>query len=215
MNSSRFQKLSLSIFSFCVATTFCFVSANPCHAQLLEQLRFADRDAPIQYAPNDPLTRGRFFNLQTGHAGAFYNCGGEEMARRHSPFIRWQSSPESFRHRTFSDVLQWSRDRAEIAQRICDGASGCCAGDGDCKSCQKSMPGEVSVPGGCQGCITVGEASTAERLGNLDASPKVELSAVADGELAGLLSTEELQPKAESVTSASLLDRVHSARRTR
>lgn len=107
---------------------------------------FKSKEA-IQYSPADPQQRGRLFNLQTGHAGAFYNCDGEED-KRFSPHICWSSRCGSPWYRSISDVLRWKRDRIEIAQRICDGAGACCgkkckSSSCGCSACSDSIPIEV------------------------------------------------------------------------
>jgi len=115
----------------------------------------------IQYAPDDPSTRSRLFNLHTGHAGAFYNCDGEED-KRNSPYICWKTGHGDRLHRTFWDVLQWKRDRSEIAQRICDGAGTCCSG-GQCNQCERgACAGEaIETPATC-GCSTCSSAKASK-----------------------------------------------------
>ena len=129
------------------------VLADDSVAQLRDQVRKARTDYgvnnPIQYAPDDPSTRSRLFNLQTGHAGAWYNCDGEEC-KRNSPHICWKTAHGDRLHRTFWDVTQWGRDKQRIAQRICDG--GCCAS----KTAKTSRHFKKSC--GCAACAGQGVA---------------------------------------------------------
>ncbi len=129
-----------------------FVSSEDSDAQSLLQVRTDyGRDNQIQYAPDDPTTRSRLFTLHTGHAGAFYNCDGEEC-KRNSPYICWKTAHGDRMHRTFWDVLQWDRDRLDIAQRICDG--GCCA----TKTAKTRK--KLKTPCGCPACAGQGVATT-------------------------------------------------------
>ena len=129
--------------------------AQQSQAQLLNKLRsIYSEDAITQYSPDDPSTRSRLFNLQTGHAGAFYNCDGEED-KRHSPYICWKNGPagEKF-HRPILDVINWKSDKDEIVQRICDGS--CCnrgsCNNGSCNSYDSTVI-PSSNPCGCAECL--------------------------------------------------------------
>lgn len=149
----------------------------------------------MQYGPNDPAVRSRIFNLQTGHAGAFYNCDGEED-KRNSPYICWKSSHGSHWYRSIYDVLQWKRDRREIAQRICDGAGACCGG-----KCEQ----KTNVECGCQTCsgqssvVLVANNQVTDKAGRTTvAHSKSKTSKLSvRGSVAGLLSTN---PAVKSVS---------------
>jgi hypothetical protein len=153
-----FSKLVL----VCSTVSFALMGADSLQAQLFAKAKadFAkikadfSNDAPIQYSPSDPRTKSRLFNLQTGQAGAFYNCDGEED-KRCSPYICWKTGCGDRFHRTFWDVLNWKKDRAEIAQRICDGAGACCSGGSSCNTCQQSAVIEVApqTTSGCSSCV--------------------------------------------------------------
>jgi hypothetical protein len=131
------------------------VSAADSVAQLRSEVRQVRTDYglnnQIQYAPDDPTTRSRLFTLQTGHAGAYYNCDGEEC-KRNSPYICWKTAHSDRLHRTFWDVTQWKRDWQRIAQRICDG--GCCG-----SKTAKASP-RLKESCGCAACAAEGGAVT-------------------------------------------------------
>lgn len=150
---------------FLLASPLAFLSllvfgSDQCEAQWARDLVRADfgSNTQIQYAPDDPSTRSRLFKLQTGQAGAFYNCDGEED-KRNSPYICWKTGHGDRFHRTLWDVLNWKKDKVEIAQRICDGAGACCSGGGSCTSCQQSHAVEIAPQGTC-GCLSCVTAST-------------------------------------------------------
>ncbi|WP_148618946.1 hypothetical protein [Mariniblastus fucicola] len=146
----------------CLAFVGVTWSADCGQAQILNKLRSDyDTDSMIQYAPDDPATRSRLFNLQTGHAGAFYNCDGEEC-KRNSPYICWKTGQDDKLHCTFWDVLQWRTDRDRIAQRICDGAGACCNG-GSCGSNVGASVVETAAPCGCASCIAAAKREQAGR----------------------------------------------------
>ena len=131
-----------SIRTFMVASlTLACVSvfAQDGSAQLFKKSRLScGHEHLVQYAPDDPVTRGRLFNFQTGHAGAFYNCDGEEC-KRNSPYIFWTQGYDDV-YCPLCDVVQFRRDRCKIAQRICDGS--CCG--------QEQVAGNQSC--GCSEC---------------------------------------------------------------
>lgn len=154
----KIQYLRFALLAFLTLSTFA-ASAQQSDAQLLNKLRGDyGGDTQIQYSPDDASTRSRLFNLQTGQAGAFYNCDGEED-KRHSPYICWKNGPcgEKF-HRPLWDVLDWRRDKNEIAQRICDGAGACC------NSCRAPDSAIIAAPApcGCAECIAAKSASAVE-----------------------------------------------------
>lgn len=140
----------------------CGLASEVCFAQWNPSLIRADygKNSQIQYSPDDPSTRSRLFKLQTGQAGAFYNCDGEED-KRNSPFICWKSSNGEHCRRTFLDVLDWRGDRAEIFQRICDGVGGCCS---ECATCDQGncrAPATVApaVSCGCSTCVAAAKGN--------------------------------------------------------
>ena len=85
-----------------------------------QQLR-ADYPGPISYSPSDPQFRSKLFRLQTGHAGLFYNCDGEE-SKRNSPYICWNSQHSADWRNGACEACR--RDRADVRQRVVDGS--CC-----------------------------------------------------------------------------------------
>ena len=190
MIQQRFSCLTSRLGFIVFAIGIALATSESCDAQLLRDL---NRVEVQQYAPNDPQMQGRLFNLQTGHAGTFYNCDGEESAKRNSPYICWKQVQHVPWYGTFRDVVNFRQDRNEIVQRICDGAGKCCSGDQQCQSCQSSPVAQQSVPScGCASCLAAKKA-TSQR--------PVRVS-----ERAGLLSDEP--SKASDVTPAtSLLDR--------
>ena len=115
-----------------------------------------------RYAPSDPTTRSRWFNFQTGHRGAYYNCDGEED-KRNSPYIRWGTGPSDAQfHNPLLDLMNCRNDKREIAQRICDG--GCCGGN--CKTPHPVASPAVQAPQSC-GCSTcLAKSGTANSSGN-------------------------------------------------
>lgn len=160
-------KIHLQFAILSCVCAFGFIFGNSCEAQWNpRQIRAEyDNNTLIQYAPDDPSTRSRLFNLQTGHAGAFYNCDGEED-KRNSPHICWKTANGDRWHRTFWDVLNWRKDKKEIAQRICDGAGACCS-SGNCNICNQQQPGSIVHPGviqetaptcGCSSCVSKSKA---------------------------------------------------------
>ena len=196
MIQQRFRSLTSHLGFIVFAIGIALATSESCNAQLLRDL---NRIEVQQYAPDDPQTQGRLFNLQTGHAGAFYNCDGEE-SKRNSPYICWKAVQHERWHGTFRDVLNWCQDRNEIAQRICDGAKGCCSGDRksesceSCELCERSPVAQESVPAcGCPSCLAASQRS------------------IGVGENTGLLSTESSGQSMVAPT-ASLLDRFRAAK---
>lgn len=147
-------------FALLVALTLTSISvlAESAGAQLLNKARNGHGSNPlIQYSPDDPSTRNRLFNLQTGHAGAFYNCDGEEN-KRNSPYICWKNGPcREKLHCTFLDILDWRKDKCEIAQRICDGAGACCNG-GNCGAARATVV-ESATACGCSECLAAAKVT--------------------------------------------------------
>ena len=149
------------------------ILADSAQAQLLNKLRSicggGVEEGEVQYSPDDPSTRSRLFNLQTGHAGAFYNCDGEE-SKRYSPYICWKNGPSDAQlHRPRWDILQWGRDHDEIRQRICDGAGACCSGGicsgGSCDSCNNANVPVVDTATscGCSECLAATKHTAREK----------------------------------------------------
>ena len=97
-----------------------------------QQLR-ADYPGPVRYSPSDPEFRSKLFRLQTGHAGLFYNCDGEE-SKRNSPYICWNSQHSADWRNGACEACR--RDRADVRQRLVDGS--CCSEkkpDCQCDNC--------------------------------------------------------------------------------
>jgi hypothetical protein len=76
-------------------------------------------DPTARYTPNDPCTRSWVRHWQTGHAGLFYNCDGEER-KRCSPYICWKHADPPWPCETIRKNVP--RDLYRIRQRIRDGS---------------------------------------------------------------------------------------------
>ena len=108
-----------------------------------QQLR-ADYPGPISYSPSDPEFRSKLFRLQTGHAGLFYNCDGEE-SKRNSPYICWNSQHSADWRNGACEACR--RDRADVRQRVVDGS--CCPqkkSNCQCDSCLKASVAHDDAP---------------------------------------------------------------------
>ena len=120
MTSTTFRLIAVATIAMAAILT----AGQKCDAQLLSKIRSEyGKDSVLNYGPADPSFRSRLFNLHTGQSGAYYNCDGEEN-KRNSPYIKWKTVRGASFPPLFWDIRQWKADRAEIAQRICDG--GCC-----------------------------------------------------------------------------------------
>lgn len=93
--------------------------------------RRADYPGPIMYGPQDPWTRSKLYQKQTGHHGLFYNCDDEEC-KRNSPYINWNAQQNADWRNGFKTALK--RDWCDVKQRLHDG--GCL--NGSCDSCNSS-----------------------------------------------------------------------------
>lgn len=117
--------------------------------EIRQTIRDYCTDKPFTYSPCDPWTRGKVFNLQTGHAGLFYNCDGEED-KRNSPYICWKTHYEN-------DIPPYRGlwrgmkiDIAKVRQRIRDGAGACCKPGCGCLHCVKRKKRIQAMR--CQSC---------------------------------------------------------------
>jgi len=203
-----------ALFSFLFM--FGYMATSCCKAQSLSQLRSEFGNGPLPYAPQDPATRSGLLNLQTGHAGAFYNCDGEE-SKRFSPHITWKSAQGDRLYRPCRDILNWCKDRAEIAQRICDGAGPCCSGGCEschrCEQCRSRGARFANDAGRCCGLLAVNELPSQSL--NQQAIAKVPAKEpeplVSSLPLETLPEEKEVAPRPKAQT-ASLLERANSTR---
>lgn len=168
--------IRLTLFSLTLAVAF---SANrQCDAQLFSKLRSEyGKNSSLTYGPDDASIRSRLFNLHTGHAGAYYNCDGEEE-KRHSPYIKWKTVTGRSLPPLFWDIRHWKRDKAEIAQRICDG--GCCnddCGNGDCghSAKRKKFGFAPRHQQPCDCCKSGNPHPTGQRLAVMENGPAADI----------------------------------------
>ena len=110
------------------------------NARIEVQKQRADYPGPISYSPNDPETRSKLFRWQTGHAGLFYNCDGEEC-KRNSPFICWNTQHGADWRNGACEACR--RDRADIKQRLIDGCCSQTQSNCKCNSCQNCQAATV------------------------------------------------------------------------
>lgn len=102
--------------------------------EIRQTIRDYCTDKPFTYSPCDPWTRSRVFNLQTGHAGLFYNCDGEED-KRNSLYICWKTHYENDIPPRRGLWRGMKMDIAKVRQRIRDGAGDCCEPGCGCLHC--------------------------------------------------------------------------------
>ena len=194
-----------------------YVGSSCCKAQTLQKLRSEFGEGHLPYAPRDPDTRSGLLNKQTGHSGLFYNCDGEEC-KRFSPHICWKSAESSRLHLACKDIFNWCRDRSEIAQRICDGAGGCCK-SGSCDGCQQGCcrsQGTTKRPGhGCSDCLAMREHPQQQNVSGcvgLIRDEAVSQSPARVEDVVSSLPLETTKAEPKPVRTSSLLDRAHSLR---
>ena len=128
------RSLSLSV---TLATLFCLqfcVGPDSQAQEIIKQTGERLGRPIVNYRPDDPWTRGKVFNLQTGHAGLFHNCDGEEC-KRNSPYICWKRDYEKMFPTPLGLWGHTKKTYTDVKQRIRDGA-GACARDCTCSKCQ-------------------------------------------------------------------------------
>ncbi len=122
----------------CISFAVCSVN---CPQQAHGQVSHTINAAPsLQYAPGDPWTRGKLFNLQTKHFGFGYNCDDEEC-KRNSPYICWKNQTADDLPTRKGWWQRLSQTTAEIKQRIADGNCVQCAEADPCIGCQQQKCG--------------------------------------------------------------------------
>lgn len=108
----------------------------------LTQLR-RDYQQPMTYSPADPFSKGWVYRLQTGQAGKYFNCDGEEQ-KRYSPYIYWQTVCNHTHPVPYCRVLL--RDIHEVQERV---RAGACRGGQNCQcaDCQTAFAGGYQLAG--------------------------------------------------------------------
>lgn len=105
------------------------VGLNQVAEAQLTQIR-RDYRQPMTYSPADPFSKGLVYRLQTGQAGKYFNCDGEEE-KRYSPYIYWTTVCNHTHPKTYCSVLL--RDLHEVKERVragsCRGGQYCTCGE--------------------------------------------------------------------------------------
>lgn len=128
------RAFSLTLIALTVASCLQFAAHSDCQAQeIIKHLGERHGKPKTNYRPDDPWKRGKVFNLQTGHAGLFYNCDNEEC-KRNSPYICWKEDYEKMFPTPLGLIGRIKRDCERVKQRVRDGA-GACARDRNCQEC--------------------------------------------------------------------------------
>jgi hypothetical protein len=109
------------------------VGIGQCAEAQLTQIR-RDYRQPMTYSPDDPFTKGLVYRLQTGQAGKYFNCDGEEE-KRYSPYIYWQTVCNHTHPKPYCTVLL--RDIHEVKERV---RAGACRGGQNCTCGQCQQP---------------------------------------------------------------------------
>lgn len=180
MNLTQSKTSTVFILLTCLAMLSLFGLAENGHAQLLKQVREDFGNNVLRYAPDDPSFRSRLFNLQTGHSGAFYNCDGEED-KRNSPYICWKNTSGDRVYCEARELLNWKRDKAEIAQRICDG--GCCGNHSHVPQLRQKQSCGCANCSGNAGAITVLSQAAGKKapIASAQLRPKVSVAGLVGG----------------------------------
>lgn len=150
--------------------------------EIRQTIRDYCTDKPFTYAPCDPWTRGKVFNLQTGNAGLFYNCDGEED-KRNSPYICWKTHHEKDLPPRRGLWRGLKMDVEQVRQRIRDGAGACCPTGCRCLKCAKKNKIQASRCPTCQ----VGEVSDYQGASFAAARPAEEPAEIENGETANAM----------------------------
>jgi hypothetical protein len=114
-----------------------------------------DYRQPMTYSPDDPFAKGWVYRLQTGQAGKYFNCDGEE-AKRYSPYIYWQTVCNHTYPVPYCRVLL--RDIHEVKERV---RAGACRGGQNCQ-CEQCSQYAQSQP--VDGSNYLVEATAADRF---------------------------------------------------
>lgn len=167
--------------------------------EIRQTIRDYCTDKPFTYSPCDPWTRSKVFNLQTGHAGLFYNCDGEED-KRNSPYICWKTHYECDIPPRRGLWRGMKLDIAQVRQRIRDGAGACCNPGCGCLHCVKRKK-QIQAQR-CQTCQS--DSAAACQCGSLAVAPtSIEPKEIEIGEVGAEL-TEIEKLSANNETKISL-----------